>query len=179
MSAALSPVSNLVPLDRTPKPFNHDEGIMIDTATATGNDYVQKPDFRILDMLARICAKHGKLYCYPSHQTIAELVFKFTGRSISTRSLSRHLGALERDGWLARTRRHTTGKAGELELHSTLYLLTKRTVKFCRSLGIKLWNFSLPAAKSLISIALPLLAENLARESQSNYGRPPQRAPRP
>jgi len=97
------------------------------------NDYVAKPDFRILHVLTRICARHEKLYCYPSAQTIIELVLKFTGRSISLRSLSRHIGALERDGWLRRTRRHKTGLMGELELHSTLYMMTRRTVKWARS----------------------------------------------
>lgn len=142
-------------------------------------DYVAKPDFRVLDVLARICTKYGKLYCYPSHRTIAELVFKFTGRSISTRSLCRHLGALERDGWIGRQRRHRTDLSGELELHSTLYLLSKRTVRWCRALASTVWNWSTAAAKSLIDYAVPVLAETLARESNLNHQRrrkpPPKR----
>jgi len=143
------------------------------------NDYVAKPDFRILHILTRICARHEKLYCYPSYQTIRELVMKFTGRSISLRSLSRHMGALQRDGWIGRTRRHKTGLMGELELHSTLYMMTKRTVKWARSVASNVWNWSTAAARSLIDIALPLVAENLTRENNSTTPRaaraPPKR----
>jgi hypothetical protein len=146
------------------------------TATATGTDFVQKPDFRILDTLARVCARHDKLYCYPSHETIARLIWEFTGRTISTRSLCRHLGALQRDGWIKRQRRHRTGTDGKLELHSTLYMLTARAVKWCRALGIKLWIFQTAALKSLIDIALPLVAETLAQENKLYNKKPPRRA---
>jgi len=143
----------------------------------SANDYVRNPAFIILDMLARICARHEKLYCYPSHLTLVELIHKFSGRSMSTRTLCRHLGALERDGWLCRQPRHRQGPTGELELHSTLYMLTRRAVKFCRSLGTKLWTFSLPAAKALIHNALPLLAESLTRDSKSTTNRAAQAPP--
>lgn len=136
--------------------------------TRTGADYVDTADFRILLVLARLCTRHEKLYVYPKLQTIRELVFRFTGRSISERSLCRHLGALERDGWLGRQRRHETNRYGGLTLRSTLYMLTRRTVKWMRSLGTNLWAFSRPAAKSLIRVALPILAETLARESYSH-----------
>jgi hypothetical protein len=111
-------------------------------------------------------------------KTIAYFVFRFTGRTISTRSLCRHLGALERDGWITRQRRHKTGSDGALELHSTLYVMTARTVKFCRSTGIKLWITSVSVAKDLIHIALPAVAETLARDHHSNYRRPPQGPPK-
>jgi hypothetical protein len=144
----------------------------------TLNDYVRNPHMVVLDTLSRICAKHDKLYCYPSMHTLSELIHKFTGRSLSTRSLCRHLGALERDGWIGRQRRHKTGPTGELELHSTMYILTARSVKFCRALGTKLWVFSRSAAKSLIDHALPFLAETLARESKSTTHRAAQAPPR-
>lgn len=136
--------------------------------TRTGADYVDKPDFRVLDILARLCARFEKLYCYPSHQTLCELVFKFTGRRMSTRTLCRHLGALERDGWLGRQRRHETNMRGALELHSTLYVLTKRSVKWARSVASNVWNWSTGAAKSLLDIALPVVAQTLAREGHSH-----------
>ncbi len=142
--------------------------------------YVAKPDFRILLVLARLCNYHDKLYCYPNPRTIRDLVFRFTGRVLSNRTLSRHVGALDRDGWIRRQSRHDTGPTGELELHSNLYILTRRTVKWCRSLGTKLWNFSIPAAKSLIDIALPFVAETLAQAHHSTSHRaahgPPKRA---
>ncbi len=42
-----------------------------------------------------------------------------------------HLSALERDGWIRRTRRHRRSSAG-LELHSTLYVLLPRAFSALR-----------------------------------------------
>ncbi len=133
------------------------------------DDYVDTPDLRILHVLTRLCAYHSKLYCYPNYQTIREMIEKFTGRRISARSLARHLGALERDGWIGRQRRHTTDARGELELHSTLYMLTARACKLARATASTVWQWSTAAAKSLMDIALPLVAESLTRESNSNH----------
>jgi len=143
------------------------------------NDYVATPDMRILHVLARLCARHEKLYCYPSGQTIVELVWKFTGRRMSRRTLWRHTGAMERDGWLGRTRRHETGDQGQLVCHSTLYVLTRRALKYLRATISNVWNWSTGAAKSLIHIAVTEVAERLARESKSHSNRaaraPPKR----
>jgi DNA-binding HxlR family transcriptional regulator len=141
-------------------------------------DYVQKPDFRVLDIIGRLCVKFEKLYCYPNQKTLCELVFKFTGRSISVRSLCRHLGALERDGWIVRQRRHETNTSGELELHSTLYYLTKRAVQWMRSVSSNVWNWSTAAAKSLLHIALPTMAKHLAQEHHSHTHRAARAPPR-
>ena len=130
------------------------------------DDYVATPDMRILHVLARLCARFEQLYCYPSHQTIRELAFRFTGRSISARSLCRHLGALERDGWITRRRRHERGRDGNLVLHSTLYVLRKRAIKFARATISSVWNWSTGAAKRLMDIAVPFLAETLAQGDQ-------------
>ena len=131
------------------------------------NDYVATPDMRILLVLARLCTRQDKLYTCPSLQTIRELVWRFTARSISQRSLCRHLGALVRDGWITRQRRHRTSALGTLELHSTLYIMRRRTVKWVRSLGTNLWAFSLEAARSLMHIAMPELAQTLAQDVYS------------
>lgn len=132
------------------------------------SDYVTTPDMRILHVLARECAHVSKLYCYPSGQTIVEWVFKFTGRRMSRRTLWRHLGALQRDGWLGRQRRHKTDLRGELELHSTLYVLTARALRYLRATISDVWKWSTAAAKSLMHIAVTEVAERLARESNSH-----------
>ncbi len=141
-------------------------------------DYVATPDMRILHVLARLCARHKKLYCYPSGQTIVEMVWKFTGRRMSRRTLWRHTGALERDGWIGRTRRHETGERGELVLHSTLYVLTRRALQMLRATMSDVWRWSTGAARSLIHIAVTEVAERLARENNSHYQRPLKRPPK-
>jgi hypothetical protein len=135
------------------------------------SDWVQTFDLRVLHTLCRLCTYNEKLFCFPNHQTIREMVWKFYGRRLSARSMSRHLGALERDGWLRRERRTSKLPSGELDLHSTVYFMTARTVKWAASLGIKLWTKSVKAAKSLIEFAGPLLAEILPRGDQSYFER--------
>jgi len=92
---------------------------------------------------------------------IQELLFKFTGRRLSLRSLARHLGALEDQGYIRRQRLHETGYAGELVLRPTLYILCQRSVQRARNLASNVWHWSTAAAKSLMSLPMPILAETL------------------
>ncbi|SRR6266508_1337552 len=139
-------------------------------------DYVSKPDLRILDTLTGLCAHQGRLYTKVRYAKIIELVERFTGRRLSARSLSRHLGALTRDGYIRRQRRHDTALNGELILRCTLYMLCRRAVQRARNLTSNVWNWSTGAAKSLMDIALPLLAETLD-PSRSTYIQRRNRAP--
>jgi len=131
------------------------------------SDYPRNPNALVLLTLAGLCVAHTKLYCYPSQATILELMEKRYGRRMSARSLNRHLGALERDGWLRRQRRHETAQDGSLRLHSTLYLLIRRAVTALRNLTSNVWSWSTGALKSLTHIALPVLAETLTRDGHS------------
>lgn len=76
---------------------------------------------------------YGKNYCYPSQKRLTELYHDFTGQIMSRRSLNRHLKALETTGWLTRQRRHKRNALGQLELHSTLYRLTRRAYRWLES----------------------------------------------
>ena len=151
--------------------MSHDQSIAAGYER-TGDDWVKNPAMAVLEVLCRISAKHSKLYSFPSHQTIIELMLRWTGRVMSTRSLSRHLGALERDKWILRQRRHERGHLGDIAFHSTLYILCRRTVKSCRALGTSLWIHSTRWANSLFDIAGPILAESLTREHQLTTTRP-------
>jgi len=124
-------------------------------------DYVATPDMRILDTIGGLCAVQGRLYTKVGHAKILELLEKFTGRRISVRTLSRHLGALTEQGYIRRQRRHDTAINGTLVLRCSLYMLCKRAVQRARNLTSSVWNWSTAAAKSLMDIALPLLAETL------------------
>ena len=96
--------------------------------------YVIAPDFRLVNLLFGLAAHHGKLWCYPSQTKLCDLLQRFHGRKMSRRTVNRHLGGLVRDGWLKRIRRHCRGRSGMMEMHSTLYTFTRRTVRCFASL---------------------------------------------
>ena len=130
--------------------------------TRTGADYVKTPDLRILDVLSGLAGKvEHRLWTKVRYIKIQELLFKFTGRRLSLRSLARHLGALEEQNYLRRQRLHETGWQGELVLRPTLYVLCQRAVQRARNLSSNVWHWSTAAAKSLMSIPMPILAETL------------------
>lgn len=97
--------------------------------TAPACDYVRHPDMRILSLLAGHSASFKKLWSYPNQETICKLFVRLYGRDMSRRSLNRHLGALERQGYVQRVRRHKRARSGVLELHSTLYMLRRRAIR--------------------------------------------------
>lgn len=92
-------------------------------------DHTLNPDFRLVTILAGLAGRHDKIWSYPAQQTLCRLLGQFYSRRMSRRSVNRHLGGLVRDGWITRRRRHCAGPDGELELHSTLYTLTRRTIR--------------------------------------------------
>lgn len=79
----------------------------------------------LLVLLYRLAVHQGNTYCFPALATIAALYRQFHDRSISTRTLCRHLKHLERMCLIVRTRRHRRGRNGELILRSTLYSMTR------------------------------------------------------
>lgn len=97
-------------------------------------DYALHPDFRLVNLLFGLAARYGKLWCYPCQDKLCDLLTRFHGRAMSRRTLNRHLGGLVRDGWLKRVRRHRRGDTGALELHSTLYVLSRRALRAFASL---------------------------------------------
>lgn len=89
-------------------------------------DTVINPDTRIVEVLAGLAAHTFKTWCFPSQEKLLELLYKFTGRTMSRRTLNRHLAALERDGHISRKRRHIRDKKLGLILRSTLYTIGGR-----------------------------------------------------
>lgn len=91
--------------------------------------YVQNPETLILTVLAGIADKYGKFYCYPSQDKILALLARY-GRRMSRRTLNRHLNQLERLGYIKRQCRHTHDSARGWIFRSTIYQLTRRTLKW-------------------------------------------------
>ncbi len=98
------------------------------------SDYVATPDIRLVVLLAGLAGRYGKLWCYPSQQTILSILSRHYSFQMSRRTLNRHLGALESQGWIRRIRRHRRGPRGSLELHSTLYVLRRRALRLLSGL---------------------------------------------
>ncbi len=87
---------------------------------------LQTPDLRVMSLLLGLARqKKERAYVYPSQRWIRTQLAQFHSRTMSARTINYHLGALERQGWFKRQRRHTVGPAG-MEFHSTLYVLTRR-----------------------------------------------------
>ncbi len=89
-------------------------------------DAVINPDTRICEVLAGLAAHTFKTWCFPTQEKICELVYRFTGRKMSRRTLNRHLAGLERDGQLKRVQRHHHDKHRGMVLRSTLYVIGGR-----------------------------------------------------
>jgi len=101
----------------------------------TDDDYVATPDLRILGVLAGFCGYHGKLWCFPNQRTIRNALQRRYGRTLTRRSINRHLGALQRDHYIERKRRHRRGPTGRIDMHSTIYVLKARTVRALKDFG--------------------------------------------
>lgn len=97
--------------------------------------YVSTADLRVLCVLWGLARKFKKNYVFPSQVTLQRLVASFTGRGMCRRTMNYHLGALERDGYIERQRRHRKLANGELDLHSTMYFLKRRTFAWLGTLG--------------------------------------------
>jgi len=79
----------------------------------------------VLDTLRGIQAKYKQKYCFPSQNTIIELLEEYHGIKICRRTLNYWLERLEDGGFLFRIRRHTR-KNGELILRTTAYYIADR-----------------------------------------------------
>lgn len=93
---------------------------------------VQNGDYRIISLLCGLAGVHKKRYVFPSQEWILGKLSKFYGRVMSRSTLCRHMSALERDGYLKRTKRHTRGDHGNILFRSTLYQITRKSLRFAR-----------------------------------------------
>ncbi len=88
---------------------------------------------QVLQIIAETASYHGKKYCFPNQRTIARSLLIRFGRVMSRRTLCRWTAYLEAGGWIAKQSRHRREKDGRLGLHSTLYVLKRRSLRFLGS----------------------------------------------
>jgi hypothetical protein len=87
---------------------------------------VKNPDWRICEILIGLAGNYRKDYSFPSQEKLLALLKRRVGRSMSRRTLNRHLLALQRGGYIRRKRRsHVDPHRGRV-LSSTLYTVCRR-----------------------------------------------------
>lgn len=87
-------------------------------------------DYRIMSLLCGLAGHHKKRYVYPSQEWLLGKLEQFYGRDMSRSTLCRHMAALERDGYLKRTRRISRHPTKGMLFRSTLYQITRKTIRF-------------------------------------------------
>ena len=103
------------------------------SATQATNDYVKRPRTELVRLLVELAGHYKKRYCWPSQDKICELFETRHGIHLSRRSLNSQLGALERDGWINRTRRHRIEPGRGMAFRSTLYTFTHKAMRLVLS----------------------------------------------
>lgn len=78
--------------------------------------------------------KYDKHYCWPSQDTLLDLLKEFYGIAVSRRTLNRDLRWLEKNGFIERLRRHARDRYGRLVLRSTLYFFMRKAYRVFNSL---------------------------------------------
>lgn len=131
-------------------------------------DYVQHPDMRVLTVLLGMAGHYGRTWCNPFQRTILREISRRTGRTMSRRTLCRHLGALIRDGWLEKIVRHFRRSDGELELRATAHILTLKAQRWGRALWKSVGNLLTGSRMSLTLLAVPDWAQSLDTEVMIN-----------
>lgn len=134
---------------------------MTTTFARSQTDYVLNPDLRILRALVGLADHYSRDWCKPKQVKILDLARRFTGRIMSRRNLCRHLGALERDGWIERIRRHRRAPDGSLELHSTCYRIKRRARDALRALTDGWRQFLAPSPRARAINAVPKVAQTV------------------
>lgn len=92
-------------------------------------------DYRIISLLCGLGGYYKRRYVYPSQEWLLANLTKYYGRSMSRSTLCRHMAALERDGYLKRTKRHTYSPTLGILFRSTLYQITRKALRFAAAMA--------------------------------------------
>lgn len=94
----------------------------------------------ILATLHKINQKHGKLYCYPSQQTLLNLLGLKQSVFISIATLNRWLRVAVDEGYISRTRRIRRDPELGIVFKSTLYKITIKGYYALKVVGVSVWR---------------------------------------
>jgi hypothetical protein len=148
-------------------------GIPIDLPKADPASMVlnAKPQ-AIIHTLASTCDHFGKLYCYPSQETIQERCGEWYGVKMSNRTLNRWLDWLEAAGWIRRTHRHRRKADGTWEYRSTLYELCSKVFLWIKKSLTRLRKFA-------AFLGLPQMADKPSLNKRISPGGSPSTGAKP
>jgi hypothetical protein len=135
-------------------------------------DYAINPDLRLIALIAGRARREKKNYCYPGQPWLCSHLGAWYGRAMSRRTVNRHLGALVRDNWIRRVRRHRVEKGRGLTFHSTLYFLGRRAVRWLASLAGHRPGDGKNRSKSATTTRVPSLAQHLPLRGRIIAGPP-------
>lgn len=94
----------------------------------------------ILGILHGLNVYHGKKYCFPSQNTLLELLKSRHDDKKSKSTLNRHLHVVEGSKYLKRKRRIRRDKKVGMVFQSTLYKITKKGYRLLARFGVDVWN---------------------------------------
>jgi hypothetical protein len=80
----------------------------------------------VLTVLGQLMDKFNKHYLWISQEKFLELLEKFHDYGIQRRMLCYRLAALERQGFIKRTKRHSRNKMGEFEGKTSIVTITRQ-----------------------------------------------------
>jgi hypothetical protein len=123
-----------------------------------------KPDMRILAIITKLCEKYERRWCYPSQETILELLERWHRVVMDRRTLNRHLNGLQHLGYIERTRRHHKARDGSLILKSTVYTITAVTAQLIHNFGAALAKLSTILVHKFNPYAVPKTAQYARHE---------------
>lgn len=92
--------------------------------------------------IAGLAASHKLTWCYPAHDTLRTRLARFHGQTLSPRTITRHLGALEAAGWIRRKCRHQCDSQGKWTFRSTLYVILRPCQSAIRQMAKAVAYFS-------------------------------------
>lgn len=120
---------------------------------------VINPDFRICECLVGLSAYYNREWCHPSQVKICVLLKRFYGRSMSVRTLNRHLKTLSKGMWIKRTRQDYYDKKKGHVLRATRYEVAARWGSRWRRAIVAALKWSKLPVNSIELFQLPRLTD--------------------
>jgi hypothetical protein len=127
----------------------------------------------ITEIFARLGAHFKKLYVFPSHQKIRELLQKWYGITTSKSTLIRALNELNEEGWFTKIVRNHNDGTGHMAFKSTLYKFKYKMVNLMHifhRIGRAIGNFIAVSHVTLYKKNNTYVSSSSLRHFSSNKG---------
>lgn len=95
---------------------------------------------QLVNTIFQISEKYNKHYCFPTQNTLQNILKSHYGISKSIRTINRWLRQIEDKKLIKRVRRIRRSPEHGFEFRSTLYFLTARGLKILNKFGYDVWD---------------------------------------